>query len=103
MSNVRSLIAAVTLVCGANSLGQSAAPPPAESLQWVAACNAVTSSTKRRAVNACEALEQQGRLALVEPAALVAYRSYQQARREACERRLASPRGAARGQTSCGP
>lgn len=101
MPTLKFCIAALLLAGSAVGFGQSAPPSEADLPLLVADCNAVASSTKARAVRACESLEKAGRLSLVEPGAVTAYQRYRQARLEACRRRQASPRGASRGPSDC--
>jgi hypothetical protein len=105
MSKLTLLVAAMTLVNAASTLAQSAAGASSETElpKVVADCNSAANSSKPRAMRACETLEKEGRLSLVEPAAVTAYRRYQQERLAACQRRQASPRGQSRGPSSCGP
>ncbi len=102
MSKLTVLVAATTLALGANALAQSSAPSAGELPQLVAACNGAASSDKPRVMRACETLDKNGRLSLVEPTAVTAYQRYQQERLAACERRQASPRGQSRGAPDCG-
>ena len=88
---------------GANTLAQSAASSETEQQQLVADCNGAATSSKGRAMRACETLEKEGRLSLVEPAAVTAYQRYQEERLAACQRRQASPRGQSRAQSNCEP
>jgi len=103
MAKLTLLVAVMALANGANALAQSATSSETELPQLVTECNGAASSSKPRAMRACETLEKQSRLSLVEPAAVTAYRRYQQERLEACQRRLASPRGSSRGQSNCQP
>lgn len=100
MARFTVLAAAMALACQAGANAQSTSE--AEVARLVEDCNGVAASAKRRNIEACEALESQGRLALIEPAAVIAYQQYKDQRREACLRREASPRGQSRGQ-SCEP
>lgn len=99
MSKLTLLLTATALATCASALAQSAASSEAELARLVADCNDAANSSKSRVMRACEALEKEGRLSLVEPAAVTAYRQYQEERRQACLRREASPRGQARGQS----
>jgi hypothetical protein len=101
MSKLTVLVSATALACCATTLAQSAAPSETELPQLVSDCNGAVDSAKRRAIRACETLEQAGRLSLVEPAAATAYLRYQDERLQACQRRQASPRGQSRGETAC--
>ncbi len=103
MSKLTVLVAAMALANGANALAQTASSLEKELPQLVTDCNGAATSSKRRAMSACETLEKAGRLALVEPGAVTAYQRYQQERLQECERRRASPRGQSRGRSSCGP
>ena len=102
MSKLEALVAAMTLAMGAHALAQSTASPVDDLPQLVAACNGAAGSDKPRVMRACETLEKNGRLSLVESAAVTAYQRYQQERLAACQRRQASPRGQSRGAPDCG-
>jgi hypothetical protein len=95
------LAAAMALACHADAHAQSTTE--AEIAQLVADCNGIALSTKRRNIQACETLASQGRLSLIEPAAVSAYQQYKDERLEACLRREASPRGQSRGPSNCEP
>ena len=101
MSKLTLFFAAMALATCASTLAQSAAPSEAELQRLVADCNSAADSSKSRVMRACETLEKEGRLSLVEPAAVTAYRQYQEERLQACQRRAASPRGQSRGQSAC--
>jgi len=101
MSKLTLFLAALALATCANTLAQSAASSETEVARLVAECNAAANSSKSRVMRACETLEKEGRLSLVEPAAATAYRRYQEERLQACLRREASPRGQSRGQSAC--
>ena len=117
MSKLTLLVTAMTLANGASTLAQSATSLEAELPQLVAACNGAANSSKGtaaasfrrkvaptgRAMRACETLEKEGRLTLVEPAAVTAFQRHQGERLAACQRRQASPRGQSRAQSSCAP
>jgi hypothetical protein len=97
MSKLTSIVVALALAHGTSALAQPSDAPAKDFPELVTACNGAAASTKPRAVRACETLEQEGRLSLVDPAAVTAYQRYRQERFEACQRRQASPRGASRG------
>jgi len=101
MPKLTLLLAAMALAICANALAQADASSEAELSRLVAECNRAVDSSKSRVMRACETLEKEGRLPLVEPAAVTAYRRYQEERLEACLRREASPRGQSRGQSAC--
>jgi hypothetical protein len=101
MSKLTSLLAAMAVSMCANALAQADASSEAALQQLVVECNAAADSSKSRVMRACETLEKEGRLSLVEPAAVTAYRRYQEERLQACQRREASPRGQSRGQSEC--
>ena len=96
------LVATMALAGSVHARAQSAGSQ-AELSESVTACNVMASSPKpaRRSIRACETLAANGRLALADRAAIVAFQRYREERRLACERRQASPRGASRGQP-CG-
>jgi hypothetical protein len=101
MSRITWLGAAMALACHAGAHAQSASED--ETPQLVADCNGMAASAaKKKNARACEALASQGRLSLVEQAAVIAYWQYRDERRQECLRREASPRGQSRGQ-SCEP
>ena len=85
--------------------GRDRADAETESARLVVDCNAVADSAtaKRRNFHACETLEKDERLSLVDPAAVTAFRQYQEERLQACLSRQASPRGQSRAQPSCTP
>ena len=95
------LVAGVALA--ANAVAQTSTSSETEVALIVAACNGVVESTKRESIRACEALEKDNRLALVDPAAVIAYRQYQEERLQACKNRNSLPRGMSRRQSSCTP
>ncbi len=101
MSKLTLLLAAMALAIGANALAQADASSESELSRLVAECNDAAHSSKSRVMRACETLEKEGRLSLVEPTAVTAYRRYQEERLQACQRREASPRGQSRGQSEC--
>jgi hypothetical protein len=103
MSKLTLLVAMLTLANGANGLAQSAASSETELPQLVARCNGAANSSKPRAMRACETLEEEGRLSLVDQNAVMAYQRYKQKRLAACRRREASPRGQSRGPSNCDP
>jgi hypothetical protein len=102
MSKLSVLVATIALAGSVQARAQS---PGSEAglAELVTACNVMASSPKpaRRSIRACETLAMNGQLALVDQAAVIAYQRYSEERRLACERRQASPRGAAREQP-CG-
>lgn len=102
MSKLTVLIATIALGGSLHARAQSSGSDE-DVARLVTDCNVMASSARpaRRSIRACETLATNGRLALVDPAAVVAYQRYSEERRLACERRQASPRGAARGQP-CG-
>lgn len=102
MSKLTLLAAVIALASVAPTHAQSAAAEK-ELAQLLADCNVIAdpSAAKRKNIRACETLAMEDRLSLVEPAAQTAYRQYQEEQRQACLRRQASPRGQARGQSSC--
>ncbi len=102
MSKLPLFLFAIALTYCASTLAQSANSLEAELPTLIADCNGAAHSSKRRAIGACETLEKAGRLSLVEPAAVTAYRQYRQERLDACQRRQASPRGQSRGSSNCG-
>jgi beta-lactamase class A len=103
MSKLGSIVAVLAVATGAGALAQPSDPLATALPQLVADCNGAADSSKPRAMRACETLEKEGRLSLVEPAAATAYQRYRQGRLEACLRRQASPRGQSRGASSCEP
>lgn len=103
MSKLTLLVATIALAYGSNALAQSTASSDTELPQLVSACNGAASSSKSRAMRACETLETEGRLSLVEPAAVTAYQRYREERLQACLRRQASPRGQSRAESNCEP
>ena len=105
MSKLTLLIAAIALVGHANTHAQRADSPQTDVERLVAACNGLADSSKpeRRSVRACETLAADGRLTLVEPAAVTTFRRYLEERRQACERRQVSPRAQSRGRQDCEP
>ena len=105
MSKLTLLIAAIALAGHASTHAQRAESSQAEVERLVAACNGLAASSKpeRRSIRACETLAADGRLALVEPAAVTTYRHYLEQRRQACERRQVSPRAQSRGRQDCEP
>ncbi|HET8699518.1 MAG TPA: hypothetical protein VFO94_18685 [Gammaproteobacteria bacterium] len=98
MWKVKSLAAAALAFC-VTAAGQPAAPSDSVVQQRVAACNAVTDSSrpKRREIDACRALENDGRLSLVEQDTIIAYRRYQEETKRQEARIKSSPRGVSRG------
>jgi hypothetical protein len=105
MSKLTLLIAAIALVGHASTHAQRADASQRDVQRLVAACNGLADSGKpeRRSVRACESLAADGRLTLVEPAAVTTYRHYLKQRRQACERRQVSPRAQSRGRQDCEP
>jgi hypothetical protein len=101
MSKLTLLVVGMALATCANTHAQSAASLETELQRLVGECNGAADSSKRKFMRACETLENEGRLSLVEPAAVTAYRRYQEERLQACLRRQASPRGPSRGQPDC--
>ena len=101
MSKLTLLAASMALATCANTHAQSAASFETELQRLVVECNSAADSSKRKVMRACETLENEGRLSLVEPDAVTAYRRYQEERLQACLRRQAAPRGSARGQPDC--
>ncbi len=101
MSKLTLFLAGMALAMCASTLAQSAASSETELAQLVAECNGAVKSSKSRVMRACEALEKEDRLSLVEPAAVTAYHQYQEERLQACQRRAVSPRGESRGQSAC--
>lgn len=93
-----SLFIAASLVANTNVVGQPAVPSTTESQELLAACNEIKDSTrpKRKTIKACETLDEEGRLALVEADAVVAYRRYQDDVRRREAERQSSPRGQSR-------
>jgi hypothetical protein len=94
MSKLTLLAVAMALASFAEIHAPSAAAET-ELTQLIADCNVIADSraAKRRNIRACETLAMEGRLSLVEPAALTAYQQYQEQQLHACLRRQASPRG----------
>ena len=99
MARFTVLVATVALGASVQAGAQSAGSD-ADLARLVTDCNVMASSPKpaRRSIRACETLATNGRLALVDRAAVIAYQRHREERRLACERRRASPRGASRGQ-----
>jgi CheY-like chemotaxis protein len=104
MSRAALLAAALALPLCAATEAQSPAAE-AELAQLVADCNAIAaaSAPKRRNIRACETLASEGRLSLIEAAALTAYQQHRDEQLQACLRRQVSPRGQSRGQSDCQP
>lgn len=101
MSKLTVFVTAMALAHAATTLAQSPAALETQTPELIADCNGAANSSKRRVMRACETLDKEGRLSLVEPAAVTAYRRYQDERLQACQRRQASPRGQSRGETAC--
>ena len=101
MSKLTLLLAATALATCASTLAQSPDSSESELPRLIADCNGAADSNKSRVMRACETLDKEGRLSLVEPAAVTAYRRYQEERLQACQRYRASPRGQSRGQAPC--
>ncbi len=105
MSRLFCIVAALTLFAdvqaqtAATEFRRPSKQPEADAARSIADCNAVANSSiaKRRNFRACETLEKDGRLSLVDPAALTAFRRYQEERLRECRERQASPRGMSRG------
>jgi hypothetical protein len=102
MSKLSLLLCATALATSATTLAQSTPSSEKELQRLAAECNGAADSSRSRVMRACETLEKEDRLSLVDPVAVTAYRQYREARRQACLHREASPRGQGRRQSSCG-